>query len=124
MTSHTGHDVDYFVWETNRLILLATKVSDDPDFAEIESFIDAVKLAAPELRSMRNAVTHPEDNKGADDILYEGLALRVMPDGTSDFVVDPLDFELTHALIALAQALRERLTVEARPRSNLESSAG
>lgn len=37
----------------------------------------------------RNAVTHPEDNRTADDLLFAGAAMRLRPGMQPEYVIDP-----------------------------------
>jgi hypothetical protein len=53
---------------------------------------------APLLEEFRNQVTHVEDNRGADDIVYFGDAVRLLPSGRVEYVVDPRYRQ--HALLA------------------------
>jgi len=57
--------------------------------AEIERARDALRAEAPLLETFRDQVTHVEDNRGADDITYFGDAVRLLPGGRVEYVVDP-----------------------------------
>lgn len=50
---------------------------------------DDLRAEAPLLEEFRNQVTHVEDNRGADDVVYFGDAVRLLPGGRVEYVVDP-----------------------------------
>lgn len=41
------------------------------------------------MKDFRNAVTHPEDNRTADDVLFIGAAMRLRPGMQAEYVIDP-----------------------------------
>lgn len=86
-----GHDVDYYAWESVRILKIADKVirAGLRGYPQVEHACDALRAAAPLLETFRNQVTHVEDNRGADDIVYFGDAVRLLPGGRVEYVVDP-----------------------------------
>lgn len=85
-----NHDVDYYAWECVRLVKIAEKVvaSGLRGRDEVRQALEALRAEAPKLESFRNEVTHVEDNRGADNVLYFGVAVRLLPAGV-EYAVDP-----------------------------------
>jgi hypothetical protein len=74
--------------------------------AEVDRAREALRAEAPLLESFRDQVTHVEDNRGADDITYFTDAVRLLPGGRVEYVVDPRyhQHDLLGALVAAAEA--------------------
>ena len=85
-----NHDVDYYAWECVRLIKIAEKVvaSGLRGSDVVDEALEALRAEAPKLESFRNEVTHVEDNRGADNVMYFGEAVRFLPGGV-EYAVDP-----------------------------------
>lgn len=91
LRGHAGHDVDYYSWECVRVIKIADKTikAGLKGRVEVENALALLREGAPLLEEFRHSVTHPEDNRGADDIMYFGEAVRLHPGGQVEYVVDP-----------------------------------
>ena len=97
---NTSHDVDYYAWEAVRIMKIAGKVvsSGLRGSPAIVDALAALDMEAPGLKAFRDAVTHVEDNRGADDIVYFAQAVRLRPNGGVEYVVDSR--YRTHDLLA------------------------
>lgn len=80
------HDLSYYAGEVVKILSLAGKVRGDH---RVQAALDVVEEQAPELKAFRNAVTHPEDNRTADDVLFVGAAMRLRPGMQAEYVIDP-----------------------------------
>jgi len=83
-----AHDIDYYAWEASRIIKIAGKVIA-AGLRGKEDVVDALQRlreSAPQLEAFRNAVTHVEDNRTADDV---GGGVRIRLDGGVEYLVDP-----------------------------------
>ena len=69
---------------------------------------EALREEAPLLEAFRDQVTHVEDNRGADDIVYFGDAVRLLAGGRVQYVVDPRH-RLHHLLADLVAAAEAAL---------------
>lgn len=105
-----GHEVDYYAWEAERIIRIALKAvkAGLHGRAEVEEALDELVREAPLLREFRDAITHPEDNRTADDIVYFTDAVRLRPGGGVEYVLDPR-WRTHDALERLAAATRDAL---------------
>lgn len=108
LRGHASHDVDYYAWESVRILKIADKVirAGLRNSANVERARDALRAEAPLLETFRNEVTHVEDNRGADNITYFGEAVRLLPGGSVEYVVDPRyhQHDLLGELVAAAEA--------------------
>ncbi len=91
MRSQAGHDVDYYAWECVRIIKLAETAikAGLRGGADVNEALTELRVQAPLLKDFRDSITHPESNRGADDIVYFGEAVRLPPGGHVEYVVDP-----------------------------------
>ena len=91
MRGHAGHDVDYYAWECVRIMKIAEKVikAGLRGHAAVQSACDDIDAEAPALKDFRDSVTHVEDNRHADDVSYSGAAVRWLPGGRVEYLVDP-----------------------------------
>lgn len=99
------HDVSYYAWEAVKIVNIARKVRGD---RRVQAALDAIEERAPRLSDFRNAITHPEDNRTADDILFGAAAVRLQAGLRPEYVVDPR-FELHDALEALVSTAETAL---------------
>lgn len=119
MIDHRGqptHDVDYYAWEAVRIVNIAKKVAAAGlrRKDEVEDAMAQLRAEAPQLESFRNAVTHVEDNRNADDVAYSGAAVRLKPGGDVEHVLDPRD-HAHDALGAVVAAIEVSLLTIAAP---------
>jgi hypothetical protein len=91
LRGNAAHDVDYYAWEGVRIMKISEKVTSaglrggpEVDHARAE-----LEAEAPRLRRFRDSVTHVEDNRDADDVVYFGEAVRLHPGGRVEYVFDP-----------------------------------
>ena len=105
------HDVSYYAWEAVKILNIARKVRGDH---RVQAALDAVEESAPALRDFRDAMTHPEDNRTADDILFAAAAMRMQPGLRPEYVVDPR-YGLHDALEALVSVAEVALLAIAGP---------
>ena len=108
LRGRAGHDVDYYAWEGVRILKIVDKVikAGLRGRDEVTRARDALRAEAPLLEEFRNQVTHVEDNRGADDIVYFGDAVRLLPNGGVEYVVDPRyrQHDLLARLVAATEA--------------------
>ena len=108
LRGHHGHDVDYYAWESVRILKIADKVvrAGLRGHRDVDQAREDLRAEAPLLEKFRNEVTHVEDNRGADDIAYFADAVRLLPGGRVEYVVDPryLQHDLLAALVAATEA--------------------
>lgn len=113
LIGYRAHDVDYYAWEAVRIWKIASKTSKA---VADESIIDALShldLVTPGLKDYRDAATHPEDNRGNDDLVLASGAYRIHPGGRAEKVLDP-----THAHEALRRLFSATETVLLRVRGS------
>ena len=115
LRGHAGHDVDYYAWEVVRILKIADKIvrAGLRGRTDVERAQEALREEAPLLEAFRNQVTHVEDNRGADDIIYFGDAVRLLAGGRVQYVVDPRHrlHDLLGDLVAAAEAALLSLAV-------------
>lgn len=99
LRGYAGHDVDYYAWEAVRIVNIAEKAlaAGLRGRDEVRASLEAITSEAPYLEAFRNAVTHPEDNRGADEVVYFTNAVRLRQGGGVEYLVDPHD--RTHVLL-------------------------
>lgn len=104
---YRGHDVDYYAWEAVRIIKIAEKVvaAGLRGKVDVERALADLRRDAPRLEEFRNAVTHVEENRGADGITYFSDAVELKPNGQVEYVLDPRyrHHDLLAALVAAAE---------------------
>lgn len=105
------HDVSYYAWEAVKIMNIARKVRGDH---RVQAALDAINESAPGLSDFRDAITHPEDNRTADNVLFAAAAVRLQPGLQPEYVVDPR-YELHDALEALVSAAEASLLAIASP---------
>ena len=91
LRGHAAHDVDYYAWEAVRVLKIADKVvrAGLRGKDAVEKAVSDLQAEAPDLQDFRDQVTHVEDNRGADDVIYFGEAVRLRPGGRVEYLVDP-----------------------------------
>jgi hypothetical protein len=105
------HDVSYYAWEAVKIVNIARKVRGDH---RVQAALDAIEESAPGLSDFRDAITHPEDNRTADDVLFAAAAMRLQPGLQPEYIVDPR-YGLHDALEALVSAAEASLLAIAGP---------
>lgn len=110
LVGYAAHDVDYYAWEATRIFNTGRQAITDglQNPGSVQQALDRLEAVVTGLRKFRNAVTHSEDNRGADDITYFGTAVRLLSNGCVEYVIDPRH-EHHDALIALANAIKAAL---------------
>lgn len=104
-----SHDIDYYAWEAVRIVNIAEKVlSAGLGRTTVAAALTRLNEEAPLLEGFRHAVTHPEDNRSADDVMYAGAAVRLRPGGRADLVLDPR-FQTHDLLGELVEAVEAAL---------------
>lgn len=104
--SGPDNDLDYYVYELGRLQDLSKetlKVFGTPP--EIADALSAFNRAIPNLRKIRNPLTHPSDDDRLDAFAAFSSAVLLHPDGSVEELVDPR-YEHHDAAIALADRLQ------------------
>lgn len=105
---HKAHDVDYYAWEAVRIMNIARKTVGAGLAGKdaVEQALAELRAEAPYLETFRHQVTHVEDNRGADDVVYFGQAVRLKPGGDVEYLVDPRyrQNDLLAALVDLTEA--------------------
>jgi len=90
MTGLPVNDLDYYIYELSRLQDAARemiKVFDHP--AEIVAALAAFDAAVPSLRAARNPLTHASDDARLDDVDWFSALVRLKPNGSVEYLVDP-----------------------------------
>lgn len=115
-----AHDVDYYAWEAVRIIKIATKVvgAGLRGKVEVDRALADLRREAPHLETFRHQVTHVEDNRGADDVVYFGEAVRLRPGGRVEYLVDPRYRQ--HDLLATLVRATETALLTLAPPDNSE----
>lgn len=110
-----GHDIDYYAWEAVRIMKIAAKTSSAGlgRSTALEAAVENLNNAAPHLQKFRDAVTHIEDNRWADDTLYSLSAIR-LSSGRVEYLVDPR-YQVHDRLRDLVDATEIALQVLASP---------
>lgn len=90
LSGDPGNDLDYYIYELGRLRhigVAATKVFGQPQ--ELLDARAAFEAGIPNLKSIRDPLTHPNDTDDLDDVAWFSSVVRVSPDGRSEDLVDP-----------------------------------
>jgi hypothetical protein len=115
LRGHHGHDVDYYAWESVRILKIADKVvrAGLRGHGDVERAREDLRAEAPLLEKFRDEVTHVEDNRGADNITTTSLAVRLSPGERVKYVVDPRNsqHDSLGALVAAAETALLTLAV-------------
>lgn len=90
LTGDTGNDLDYYIYELARLQDIGKsiiKVFGQPQclVATQTDFESSI----PNLRAIRDPLTHPNDNDKLDEVAWFSSAVKLKPDGTVEELVDP-----------------------------------
>lgn len=112
LTGGVGNDLDYYVYELARLrelTLVINKTFDHP--AEIVDALASFDQAVPHLRSIRNPLTHPSDDNRLDGVAWFDSVVRLLPNGSVEYLVDPR-YEHHDAALELSRALGTYLQAE------------
>lgn len=72
--------------------------------AEIVSALASFDQAIPRLRSVRNPLTHPSDDDRLDGVAWFDSVVRLLPNGSVEYLVDPR-YEHHDAALELTRAL-------------------
>ena len=115
LRGHAGHDFDYYAGKVVRILNIADRIlrAGLRGRTDVERAQEALREEAPLLEAFRNQVTHVEDNRGADDIVYFGDAVRLLAGGRVQYVVDPRHrlHDLLADLVAASEAALLTLAV-------------
>lgn len=84
-----GNDLDYYTYELARLRAMGTSIARVFGEASLEHAGDALEAAIPALRTIRNPLTHPNDDDRLDDVVWFGSLVRLSPDGRVEYLIDP-----------------------------------
>jgi len=113
LTSDPGNDLDYYIYELDRLQDIGKAINKV--FGQPQDLFDAqarFEAGIPNLRVIRNPLTHPNDNDALDEVAWFEAAVKLKPGGGFEALVDP-GYELHEVAIAyhlaLATYLRARI---------------
>ncbi len=85
-----GNDLDYYAYELNRLRELGrsvTKVWGEPqDLVDAGAAFDD---GIPNLRKIRDPLTHPNDDDRLDNVAWLGALMNLDGDGGVTYLIDP-----------------------------------
>ena len=110
----TGNDVDYYVYELARLQDLAREVNKTFDHPQvIVDALAAFEAAIPNLRKIRNPLTHTSDDDRLDDVAWFDSVVKLGANGSVEYLVDPR-YQDHDAAKELGQALASYLQVGSR----------
>lgn len=112
LTGDPGNDLDYYVYELARLQDLARTINemfDQPD--EIVDALATFDQAVPNLRRIRNPLTHPSDDNRLDDVAWFDSVVKLLPNGAVEYLVDPR-YEHHDAALELSRALATYLQID------------
>ena len=90
LTGEPGNDLDYYIYELARLQAVGNSIV--PCFGQPPELVDAQKKfgeAFPKLSTIRNPLTHPNDNDELDEVAWFSSAVKLKPDGSVETLVDP-----------------------------------
>ncbi|MDQ3676335.1 MAG: hypothetical protein M3401_05955 [Actinomycetota bacterium] len=105
LTGDPGNDLDYYIYELARLQDLARTISKT--FGQPDEIVDALAKfdqAVPNLRGIRNPLTHPSDNSRLDGVAWFDSVVKLLPNGAVEYLVDPR-YEHHDAALELSRAL-------------------
>lgn len=114
LTDVPPNDLDYYVYELVRLQDAARamiKVFDKPP--ELIAALEAFDQVIPELRKIRNPLTHASDDARLERVGSFTALVRFREDGGIDYLVDPR-YQHHDAAEALAEALLKFLRARLR----------
>lgn len=105
LTGDAGNDLDYYVYELARLRELTCAINKTFDHpVEIVDALASFDQAVPHLRSIRNPLTHPSDDNRLDGVAWFDSVVRLLPNGSVEYLVDPR-YEHHDAALELCRAL-------------------
>jgi hypothetical protein len=84
-----GNDLDYYTYELARLRAMGTSIATVFGDQTLADAGEALEAAIPALRTIRNPLTHPNDDDRLDDVVWFGSLVRLSPDGRVDYLIDP-----------------------------------
>lgn len=90
LTGDLGNDLDYYIYELARLQDIGKSIIKV--FGQPRELVDAqaeFEAGIPNLRMIRNPLTHPNDNDDLDDVAWFSSAVKLKPDGSVEELVDP-----------------------------------
>ncbi len=109
MRGDHGLDLDYYIYELGRLQDIAREMLrsfDGP--AEVVTALEAFDAGIPNLRRIRNPLTHVDDTARLDDVAWFSSVVLLSDFGRSEDLVDPR-YGHHDAAMALADALENFL---------------
>jgi hypothetical protein len=121
LTGDPGNDLDYYIYELARLQDIGKAIIRV--FGQPQELVDAqarFEAGIPNLRVIRNPLTHPNDNDELDEVAWFSSAVKLKPDGSVEELVDPR-YEQHEVAIAYHLALATYLRARIQPRSTGES---
>lgn len=105
LTGDTGNDLDYYVYELGRLQAVAQSIIKvfklPPELLDAQAEFDR---RIPRLKTIRDPLTHPNDDSKLDDVGWFSSVIRTSGDGTVETLVDPR-YHHHDAAMAYADAL-------------------
>lgn len=113
LTGDPGNDLDYYIYELARLQDIGKAIIKV--FGQPQELVDAqarFEADIPNLRVIRNALTHPNDNDELDEVAWFSSAVKLKPGGGVEELVDPRYEQHEVAIayhLALATYLRARM---------------
>lgn len=85
-----GNDLDYYIYELARLQDLGKSIIKV--FNQPEALVDAraaFEAGIPNLRVIRDPLTHPNDNDELDEVAFFSSVVKLKPDGSVLQLADP-----------------------------------
>lgn len=113
LTGDPGNDLDCYIYELARLQDMGKSIIKV--FGQPQELVDAqaeFDVGIPNLRVIRNPLTHPNDNDELDEVAWFSSAVKLKPDNSVEELVDPRygQHEVATAYhLALAKYLRARV---------------
>jgi hypothetical protein len=90
LTGDIGNDLDYYVYELGRLRAVGDSIikvfGRPPELVDARATFDA---GFPDLRQIRDPLTHPNDNNELDDVAWFSSVVKLKSDGSVEDLVDP-----------------------------------
>jgi len=90
LTGDPGNDLDYYIYELARLQDMGKSIIKV--FGQPQELVDAqaeFDVGIPNLRAIRNPLTHPNDNDELDEVAWFSSAVKLKPGGSVEELVDP-----------------------------------
>lgn len=76
----------------SRFIVARRRIAHGLETQRARIMVDALALfdqAVPHLRSIRNPLTHPSDDNRLDGVAWFDSVVRLLPNGSVEYLVDP-----------------------------------